>query len=180
VPLLDDDWIALLTRANAGDGGAYAAFLRAVLPFVRGVVRQRGRGLAPDQCEDIVQDVLLALHLKRQTWRTGSPVKPWLAAITRHKVIDAFRARGMPHDDVSDFADILPAPAGPDPTDARDAARLIGMLDSRSAGIVTAIGQDGEAVDQVAGRLGMTAGAVRVALHRALRRLSELRREHVE
>lgn len=177
---MDDDWESLLARANAGDGAAYAAFLKAILPWVRGVVRVKARGLAPENCEDVVQDVLLAVHLKRQTWRADAPVRPWLAAIARHKVIDSFRARGVAHDPVDDLADILPAPPGPDPTEARDAARVIGMLDARSAGIVTALGQNGESVTEVASRMGMTEGAVRVALHRAFRRLADLRREHLE
>jgi DNA-directed RNA polymerase specialized sigma24 family protein len=50
--------------------------------------------MGPEQCEDILQDVLLSIHLKRQTWREDAPIRPWLYAIARHKVVDAFRARG--------------------------------------------------------------------------------------
>ena len=177
---MDDDLEMLLRQANTGDGRAYAAFLKAILPLVRAAVRHRARGLGPDRCEDVVQDVLMAIHLKRQTWRQDLPVRPWLYAIIRFKVIDAFRARGIPHAAIDDLADILPAPAESDPTEARDAARMIGMLDARSAGIVTAIGQDGAGIEDVAARFGMTAGAVRVALHRALRRLADLRKDHME
>lgn len=63
----EDPWATLLTAADAGNGQTYAQLLHAVTPVIRGIVRARGRSLPPDQHEDIVQDVLLGLHLKRHT-----------------------------------------------------------------------------------------------------------------
>ncbi len=74
----DELWEVLLTRANDGDGAAFARFLHAVTPTLRAVIRRRGDGLPPDQHEDILQEVLLAIHLKRQTWRRDAPVRPGL------------------------------------------------------------------------------------------------------
>jgi RNA polymerase sigma-70 factor (ECF subfamily) len=166
---------ALLRAANRGDEGAYAAFLRAVTPIVRGVARARGPGLAPEAIEDIVQETLLAIHQKRQTWREDLPVRPWLYAIVRYKVVDAFRARGR-HVQVpiEDFADMLPAEPGADPTLWSDAERVIARLDPRSARIVRAIGIEGASIAQTSADLQMTETAVRVALHRALKRLASL------
>jgi RNA polymerase sigma factor (sigma-70 family) len=172
---------ALLRAANRGDGRAYAAFLRAITPLVRGVARARGPGLAPDVIEDIVQETLLAIHQKRHTWREESPVRPWLYAIVRYKVVDAFRARGrritVP---IEDFAAVLPAEAGPDPTLLGDAERVISRLDPRSARIVRAIGLDGASIAQTSADLNMSETAVRVALHRALKRLASLRTSMIE
>lgn len=89
-PQLED----LLRAANRGDRRAYASFLKSITPLVRGVARSRSSGLGMDICEDIVQETLLAIHQKRHTWREDMPVRPWLYAIVRYKVIDAFRARG--------------------------------------------------------------------------------------
>ena len=172
---------ALLRAANRGDERAYAEFLRAVTPLVRGVARARGPGLAPDVIEDIVQETLLAIHQKRHTWREDAPVRPWLYAIVRYKVIDAFRARGrrvtLP---IEDFAQVLPAEAGPDPTLLGDAERVISRLDPRSARIVRAIGLDGATVAETSADLAMSETAVRVALHRALKRLASLRTSMIE
>ena len=170
-----------MRAANRGDQRAYVGLLRAITPVVRGIVRARGGALGPDGCEDIVQEVLLTIHLKRQTWREDAPLRPWLYAVTRHKVIDAFRARGSRIDlPVDDYAEVLPAPEGPDPFEAQDMDRVIGQLEPRAAQIVRAIGIDGETTAETGARLGMTEGAVRVALHRALKRLAQLRERMIE
>lgn len=167
--------------ANSGDSQAYARFLRAVAPVLRGVVRAKGAGLGEAGCEDVLQEVLLAVHLKRHTWQVGAPVRPWLYAIARYKVIDAFRARGrginLP---IEDFTDDLAADAGPDPTEAADMAKMIGMLDGRSAKIVQMIGMEGASTHEAGQALQMTEGAVRVALHRAFKALAVLRERHVK
>lgn len=170
-----------MRAANRGDQRAYAELLRAITPVVRGIVRARGGALGADRCEDIVQEVLLTIHLKRQTWREDAPLRPWLYAVTRHKVIDAIRARGRRVDlPVEDFAEVLPAPAGPDPFEAQDMERVIDQLEPRAAQIVRAIGIDGDSAAQTGARLGMSEGAVRVALHRALKSLARLRERMIE
>ncbi|WP_341352773.1 sigma-70 family RNA polymerase sigma factor, partial [Paracoccus nototheniae] len=169
------EWASLLAAAQAGDTRAMARFLTAVTPLIRAVVRARGRSLPPDQHEDVVQDVLLAIHLKRDSWQPGAPLRPWLYAVTRYKVIDAFRRRGSRvHLPVHDFAEIIADPRHDDPMASRDLAVLLARIDPRSAGIVRAMGLEGEAAEDVAARLGMTGGAVRVALHRAMKKLSEI------
>lgn len=175
-----DAWGRLLAVANGGDARAYARFLAAVTPILRGIIRARGEGLGAADCEDVLQEVLLAVHLKRHTWTPGAPVRPWLYAITRYKVVDAFRARGRKiHLPIDAFAEALVAESGPDPTEAADMAKMIGMLDGRSAEIVRRIGVEGASVAETGAALAMSEGAVRVALHRALKVLAMLRERHV-
>ena len=172
---------ALLRSANHGDQRAYAAFLRAVTPLVRGIARSRGAGLGADVCEDIVQETLLAIHQKRHTWREDMAVRPWLYAIVRYKVVDAFRARGRRlHLRIEDFVDVLPAEPEADPTERADVERVIGRLDPRAARIVRAIGLEGASIAETSQALDMTETAVRVALHRGLKKLARLRERMVE
>ena len=81
----------LLRAAIAGDEKAYATFLGRTATIVRGFARRKivQGGVDP---EDIVQETLLALHMKRHTWISDAPVLPWVYAIARFKLIDA------PHD----------------------------------------------------------------------------------
>ncbi len=41
-------------------------------------------GVGQADAEDVVQEALLAIHLKRGTWDPGQPVGPWVAAIARN------------------------------------------------------------------------------------------------
>jgi RNA polymerase sigma factor (sigma-70 family) len=176
-PPLED----LLRAANRGDRRAYATFLRTITPLIRGVALSRGSGLGSDICEDIVQETLLAIHQKRHTWRDELAVRPWLYAIVRYKVIDAFRARGRRvHLPIEDFAETIPAEPGEDPTQRADVNRVISRLDIRSARIVRAIGLEGASIAEVAAEHQMTETAVRVALHRGLKRLAALRESMIE
>jgi RNA polymerase sigma-70 factor (ECF subfamily) len=176
-----DEWEKYLLAANAGDAVAYALFLQTVTPVLRGIVRAKASGLGEAGCEDVLQEILLAVHIKRHTWVSTAPVRPWLYAIARYKVIDALRARGRKIElPIDDFADVLAIDAGPDPTEAVDMAKMIGMLDKRSAMIIRKIGLEGVSVAQTGAALKMSEGAVRVALHRALKTLAILRERHVK
>lgn len=172
----DAGWSALMRAANAGDGRAYARLLHSLTPVLRGIIRNRARDMPPDHHEDILQEVLMAIHAKRHTWNPSEPLSPWLYAVTRYKIIDAFRRRGrsefLP---IEDFADELAADE-PIITATRDSAALLARLDPRAAGIVRAIHLQGESHATVSARHGMSEGALRVALHRALARLSQLAR----
>src|SRR5215813_7337798 len=108
----ENDWAVWMRAAVAGDAGAYRQFLVSVTPHLRTLARSRCRGSGVPECEaeDIVQEVLLAIHLKRGTWDQARPIGPWVAAITRNKLIDVLRRRGR-HINVpiEDFVDSLQA-----------------------------------------------------------------------
>jgi RNA polymerase sigma factor (sigma-70 family) len=110
----DDEWTDLMRSANAGDSVAYHRLLKSVTPVLRAGARQglSRAGQPPDQAEDIVQDILLAVHLKRQTWDANAPFAPWLFAIARNKLIDALRRRGRRvFVNIDDFAETIPSEA---------------------------------------------------------------------
>jgi len=108
-------------------------------------------------------------------------VRPWLYAIARHKVVDAFRRRGRSVDvPIEDFAEVLPAPEAADPTERSDMLRVIAELGPREAAIVRAIGLEGADVEDTAARNGMSVVAVRVSLHRSMKRLAALRARMIE
>lgn len=158
----------------AGDAAAYRALLVDITPFVRAVVRRsfnRG-GLGAVEIEDVVQDVLLAVHLKRHTWDPALPLAPWLGAVTRHKTVDALRRNGFRATvPVDDLADVLADPRPAEPRDG-DAQRMLATLPDKQRRIVQAMTLDERSAADVGSELGMSEGAVRVALHRALKALA--------
>lgn len=172
----------LLRAALSGDQRAYARFLQTITPILRGIVRARGGQFSSETHEDIVQDILLSIHAKRHTWTATAPVLPWLYAITRYKVIDAQRRRKhRNHEPLDPVMDRLEAEPHADDVAAamaaRDSATLIDQLDPRAARIVRAVSLDGDTTAEVGQRMSMTEGAVRVALHRAIKRLGAIARK---
>src|SRR3954470_12365894 len=142
-----------MRSAIAGDSAAYHRLLRAVTPVLRATAR---RGLARagqpvDQSEDIVQDILLAVHLKRHTWDASAPFAPWLFAIARNKLIDALRRRGRRiFVDIDDFAEVLPSDPPEQTVPAREVAAQLERLPARQRGVVQSIAVDGSSIKATA------------------------------
>lgn len=163
----------------AGDTLAYHRFLKAVTPYLRSIARRRCDqfGASPGEVEDVVQEVLLAVHLKRGTWDTSRPVGPWLSSIVRNKLVDSLRRRGR-HVSVpiEDVMETLEAERQEDGGERVDVDRMVDSLRDPQREIVRSISLGGAGIRETAERLQMTEGAVRVALHRALKGLAALYR----
>lgn len=156
----------LLRAALSGNDKAYAEFLGRAAGMVRGFARRRIR--AGLDAEDIVQETLLAIHTKRHTWRPDAPVTPWIVAIARHKLVDAFRRRGQRVDvDIDVVAETLPQPEV-EAASERDVGRALAALPDGQRSVVASISVDGMSIRETAAKFGMSEGAVRVALHRGL------------
>ncbi len=170
-------WSELMRAANAGDEAAYRVLLGELVPLLRRIAA-RGlsrAGAGNEEVEDVVQEVLLALHLKRHTWNEAEPLSPWLGAIARNKVIDCLRRRGRRVTiDIDLVADFIAAEPVEDGTVRRDAERLLDSLSGRQREVVRSISLDGASIGETAHRLGMSEGAVRVALHRGIATLAAI------
>ncbi len=176
----EEEWAVLMRAAMAGDEAAYRTFLTAVTPFIRAAARRNLSrfGLGASEAEDVVQDTLLAIHLKRQTWDQGRPIGPWIAAIARNKFIDLMRRRGRDAQvPIEDMAERLASEEGEASLDAYDVNRMLDNLSERQRSVVRSLTLEGASVRQTAERLNMTEGAIRVTLHRAVKALAMIYRE---
>ena len=173
-------WAGLMRDARAGNRAAYAALLREVGDVLRPIARSRlaRLGLSPEEAEDAVQETLIALHTGGAGWDGTRPILPWVHAIARHKVLDAARRtgrarRGIVDLRVEDLADRVAAPETPHGAN-RDVERLVTRLPCREREVVEGLAIEGSSVPELAGRLGVGDGTVRVAFHRGLARLREM------
>lgn len=157
----------LLKAALLKDEKAYADFLKRAAALVRGYARKRITQGNIDP-EDVVQETLLAIHMKRHTWQSDLPVGPWLFAIARFKLVDAFRKNGRSMEVVLDETFDAPAPEPEEAASEREIGRALQSLAPGQRAVVSAISVDGRSIGETAMALGMSEGAVRVALHRGL------------
>jgi RNA polymerase sigma-70 factor (ECF subfamily) len=176
----EEQWSAWMRAAMGGDTAAYHRFLSSVAPHLRTMARRRCAqfGAPASEAEDIVQEVLLSIHLKRGTWDPSRPIAPWISTIIRNKLIDSLRRRGR-HVDVplDDVIAVLQVDEQGQAQERLDVDRILKTLKEPQRTIVQAISLEGSSVRETAGRVNMTEGAVRVALHRALKALSLTYRE---
>jgi RNA polymerase sigma factor (sigma-70 family) len=82
---------ALMRAAQAGDRPAYSALLCALVPVAKEAVRQRFGFLQAQDIDDLVQDILLSVHVARATYDPARPLLPWLMAIARNRMADSAR-----------------------------------------------------------------------------------------
>src|ERR1700720_4558516 len=130
---VEEKWATMMRAAIAGDEAVYRRLLEEIGRSVRAMARgafSRAR-VGDADVEDVVQETLLAIHLKRDTWDGGLRLAPWVSAIARHKIIDAMRRGGarrfLP---IEDFETTLTAPTE-DPHERSDAERMIAQLAPR-------------------------------------------------
>jgi len=175
----EDQLRSLLLASRSGDQAATSRFLTLLAGHLRGYFRRHaGRtytGGATDP-EDLVQETLLAVHLKRHTYDESIPITAWIHAIARYKLIDAVRAAGRRPQgvDVDSYAEILAAEeTSPAAEGSLDLNRLLDTLPERTRALVVDTKLTGLSMAEAAARAGMSETAVKVAVHRALRSLAK-------
>jgi RNA polymerase sigma-70 factor (ECF subfamily) len=166
----------LWMRAQAGDEAAYRETLMRIATRLRAFFGRRLLSL-PDDVEDLVQETLLALHLRRGTYDPALPVSAWVHAIARHKLVDLWRRRGRReslHDSIDDLDEAGQLVAPDEQPARRDLGVLLNTLPAaqRHAIVLTKI--EGLSVAEASQRTGVSVAALKVQVHRGLKRLAEL------
>ena len=165
-----------MRAAQAGCSASYVRLLTDISDAFRQVAGAdlRRYGLQQSDGDDVLQDVLLAIHLKRHTWRPDHPFLPWLRAIARHKILDFVRRRSRRDEtSIEPFAEVFAAPE-PQPDNSIQVQRMLGELPRRQREVVEQLAVGGASVADAASKLKMSRGAVYVSFHRGLATLSAL------
>ncbi|ABM12340.1 MULTISPECIES: sigma-70 family RNA polymerase sigma factor [Mycolicibacterium] len=171
---------AVVAEAVAGDRDALREVLETIRPLVVRYCRARvgtaeRSGLSAD---DVAQEVCLAAITALPRYKDqGRPFLAFVYGIAAHKVADAHRAAGR---NKADPMDVVPerfsGEAGPEQLaiDSESSARmaeLLQILPEKQREILILRVVVGMSAEETADAVGSTAGAVRVAQHRALTRL---------
>ncbi|NDA63043.1 MAG: sigma-70 family RNA polymerase sigma factor [Chitinophagia bacterium] len=162
---------SLLCSAQAGVAADYARFLKSITPFLRRMVMGR---IPMNDVEDVMQDVLISVHKARHTYDGGRPIMPWLAAIARFRITDHLRKHyaAMQHmtSDISELENILADVT--DGTTRNEAVdNLLHNVPEREKHILTLMHVQGYTARQVGEKLNMKESAVKVAAHRAVKKI---------
>jgi RNA polymerase sigma-70 factor (ECF subfamily) len=172
-----DLWSGLMVAAQAGDAAAYRRLLQEMTPVIKKFLKNRL--FNADHIEDVAQEVLLAVHDARHTYRPTQPFRNWMYGIARHKMLDYFRKQMRQNaNEISDdaFVTFLKDPAN-NPEEAlsgEDLRSVLAKLPDRQKDILIMTKVEGHSMAETASKFGMTEAAVKVAAHRGYKKLREL------
>lgn len=188
---LDD--LALITRARAGDAGAFRALVirhqRKVYAVALGIVRD------PDAAWDVAQEAFVRVHRHLGEFKGESAFSTWVFRIATHLAIDSVRKeRPGSRDDLEEADEallaeggegILSTALGTNPQETalrRELAAKIGealeQLPEKHRTILTLREVEGLSYEELALRLGIHKGTVMSRLFHARRKMQALLREY--
>jgi RNA polymerase sigma-70 factor (ECF subfamily) len=171
---------AVVAEAVAGDRDALREVLQTIRPIVVRYCRARigtteRSGLSAD---DIAQEVCLAAITALPRYKDqGRPFLAFVYGIAAHKVADAHRAAARNRADPTEVVpERFSLEAGPEQLALQSEssarmAKLLQVLPDKQREILILRVVVGMSAEETAEAVGSTAGAVRVAQHRALTRL---------
>lgn len=170
----------LFCAGRCGDEPRYAEALRQCATLLRRYIGGKLQRMAPamlGDAEDVVQECLLALHLKSHTYDAMQPFEPWLYAVARYKLIDLLRRRQPGRElslellmETGDFADPIEAS---DPQAGADLAVLLAQLPDKQRRPIELVKLEGRSVAEAAASTGLSVSAVKIGIHRGLKALAK-------
>src|SRR5712691_6915149 len=172
---------SLMVAGLDGDAASHRSLLerlsRQLRAYFKGHLIRIGRG--PVEAEDLVQEVLIAIHTRRHTYDRSQPFTPWMYAIARYKFLYYLRRTKVSAADVP--IDEVPELAVHDDSahveSSLDLKKLLAEFSPRARQNIQFVKLDGLSVSEAAARSGMSESAVKVSVHRGLKALARLIRE---
>jgi RNA polymerase sigma-70 factor (ECF subfamily) len=169
----------LTELAARGQPAAIDMLLRQIRPMVLRYCRARLSRISGHYhaADDVAQEVCIAVLSALPRYRDiGRPFASFVFGIASHKVADAKRSAARLAIPTENLPDILDERPGPEETavaylEAERARSLLARLPVNQRELLVLRVLSGLSAEETGHELGMSAGAVRVAQHRALARL---------
>lgn len=166
-----------MQSAQDGDAVSYKKLLSEISPVIRNFLKSRL--FSVDQADDLTQEILMAIHAVRHTYRPDQPFENWMFGIARHKLLDHFRRlmRKNSHEIADDELVTFMADPANTPEEALSGKELriiLGHLPERQRRIIIMTKMEGFSVSETAEKMNMTETAIKVTVHRGLKKLREI------
>jgi len=172
----ENRWSLLMVSAQAGNESDYQQLLKEVAEVITKFLRSRFGH--QHFIEDCVQESLIGIHQARHTYDPKRHFRPWLFAIVRNKAIDFLRKKRTmvkAHEDFQREQEILSQPSSQSvPLDEITEGRLLESLSVQHREVLVLTKIIGFSIAETAERLGISESAVKVRVHRAVRKLQQL------
>lgn len=154
---------------------AYSALLEAIMNLIQPFVRKRVHG-AENQ-KEVVQDILLSIHRARHSFDTTAAFKPWLYSIAYYRVADflkvSYRRRAEVNASNEFLSQISSIDTVDEDEDRQAFKQALDQLPMQHQKLLRLLKVEGHSVRAVSAETGMTEGAIKVAVHRAIKFLKK-------
>jgi RNA polymerase sigma factor (sigma-70 family) len=175
---LEAELKALMLASLDGDAASHRSLLDRLSRRLRAYYKTKlvavGRGIS--EAEDLVQEAILAIHIKRHTYDPVEPLTPWVHAIARYKLIDFLRRTRSSLADVPiDEADTIMAHDDNVSAESTyDVRRLMERLPKNMRCSIEAVKLEGQSIAEAAQRCDISESGVKMNIHRGLKALAAL------
>ena len=166
---------ALMLASLDGSAVSYRALLERLSSrlraYYKGKLARVGRGAT--EAEDLMQEVLLAIHLKRHTYDTGEPFTPWVYTIARYKLIDYLRrTRSAASVPIDEGTQVMAQDDNAAAESSHDVRKLLRRLPEKVRCSIECVKLEGRTVAEAAVRCDISESGVKINIHRGLRALA--------
>jgi RNA polymerase sigma-70 factor, ECF subfamily len=171
VPEAESRLKQLMLLSLGGDAAAYRTLLSELSGRLRAYYRRR-LGDASSDTEDLVQETLMAMHVRRMSFDRSQLVTAWVYAMARYKLVDYLRRKRVRASVSVDDCEDLFAPDEVEQTSAsHDVTRLLSTLPPATSEAIRLTKLEGLSIEETADRTGKSATATKVSIHRGMLRL---------
>ena len=169
---------ALMLASLDGDARSHRALLDRLSRRLRAYYKGKLAGIGRDvtEAEDLVQETVLAIHIKRHTYDPAEPLTPWVHAVARYKLIDFLRRShaSISHVSIENADEIMAHDDNVGVESTYDVKRLMERLPKNMRCSIEAVKLDGQSIAEAAERCGISESGVKVNIHRGLKALAAL------
>ena len=159
--MTDSNWEQLMIAAQRGDTASYRHLMGLLNLWL---TRYFSHRLPPSMIEGAVEDTLIAIHHKRNTFDPRLTFGGWLSVIAHYKWISGIRAMKILGNDGHQLVGV----------NAPLLEALAAELKPAQGQVIRMVTLEGLSIQEAAARSGQSVAQVRTNLHRGLARMAAL------
>jgi len=169
--MLETRMKALMIAGMAGHARAHNMLLSLCAERLKQYFSRRLSDRVAD-VEDLVQETLIAIHQRRESYNPGLPFTAWLHAIAHYKLVDHFRrSRLRATLPIDDFFDLAVNDESTAINAAADIDKLLKSLPLKQQEAIRLTRLTGLTVPEAAAATGQSESGIKVGVHRGLKQL---------
>tara|TARA_Y100001970_G_scaffold293364_1_gene439700 strand:- start:2533 stop:3159 length:627 start_codon:yes stop_codon:yes gene_type:complete len=168
----DKQWSQLMKQVQQGNEKSYQLLLEDITVIIKKFITNKL--FIKDDCDDLVQSILISIHESRQSFNTDQSFSNWFFAIARYKLADYYtlekkRTTIKHHKELKtnqqDYSDNI---------EIKDELnQLLSILSEHEKQIIIFSKIHGYSLKHIASLLNKTESSIKISIHRSIKKLQK-------